>query len=512
MKELSPNKRIAKNTIILYLRQLFTLFLALYTSRLTLQVLGITDYGIFAAVGGVTAFLSILTSSFSSSTQRFLTFSLGQGDNDILNKTYVCSINIHIFLSLLLLIFAETIGLWFLYNKMQIPVDRLDIAFFVYEFSVIGAFFVILNSPNTAEIIAHEDMGIFAFISVADALLKLFGVVFLFHISLDKLLVYSGFLLLINILNSVITYLYCRCNYSECRYKLIWDKNMVASMFGLAGWNTLSGISIMGFIQGTNILLNMFFGPLINSAYAVASQAYSGIRSFTSNFQLASNPQIVKLYSRHEMIEMHTLLMRVCKYSFFLLFLMSFPFVLNANYVLDLWLDDVPDYSSSFFVLLLVFSYIDVMAYPLDVAAQSTGSIKKYCIFVSTCIISILPLSYLLFRLGFMPETILYIAIVVAVIGISIRLFLLHSMIYLPIYTFIKEVYQRPIVCVLIISIVTIPFDSFHVVTNNVQRLLFFVYIFLSEVTIVYYVGLNRSEKQMIKQLISKVKQKFMKR
>lgn len=495
MQDKSAGKRIAKNTALLYLRQLFTLFLALYTSRLTLRVLGVTDFGIYAAVGGVTAFLSILTSSLSSSCQRFLTYSLAQEDTVKLNKIYNSSINIHIALSLLLLLLAETVGLWFLYNKMTIPTDRLGVAVWVYQFSILGAVMTIINAPNHAELIAHEDMGVIAFIYIADAVLKLFGVIALNYIEWDKLFVYAAILFAINGLNPLASFIYCRIKYCECRLKFFWDRFLTKSMLALAGWNALTGLSIMGFIQGTNILLNVVFGPIVNSAYAVASQAYSGIRSFTSSFQLASNPQIVKLYSKHELIEMHELLMRVCKYSLYLIFVISFPFVLNAKVVLTIWLKNVPPHSEAFFILLLLFSYIDVLAYPLDIAAQSTGKLKKYSLCVSCCIITILPVSYVFFKLGSIPETILVVAFVVACLGITIRLVLLTSLIKLPINKFIKNVLSISLMSILIICLATVPIRFFLNDSSIVQSIIYFSYIIIVECIVLYYIGLNKSER-----------------
>lgn len=501
MPDVSSNKRIAKNTLLLYVRQLLTLFLALYTSRLTLQVLGVTDFGIYFAVGGVTAFLIILTSSLSSSSQRFLTFSLGNGDANRLNQIYITSVNIHILLSFVLIVIAETIGLWFLYNKMVIPVERLPVAFWVYQLSVLSAIVYVLNAPNNAVIIAHEDMGTFALFSILDAVLKFGGVIYLFFISWDKLLAYAIMLFLMQTINPIVAFIYCRIKYVECKYKLLMDKALFKSMVGLASWNMLSSLAIMGFVQGTNILLNLFFGLGLNSAYAVASQAYSGVRSFTSNFQLASNPQIVKLYSKGETEEMHTLLMRVCKYSFYLIFVISFPFILNAHTVLALWLKNVPAHSETFFVLLLIFAYIDVMAYPLDIAAQATGNLKKYSIYVSCCIISTLPLSYVCFKLGAIPETILIIALIVSFIGISIRLKLLSRMIGLSTQQFIKTVLLRPLLFVSIISIIVIPIKNVIVINDIFSSCLYFIFIVIVEISIFYAIGLDSSEKRLIKKL-----------
>lgn len=255
------NKRIAKNTLFLYLRQLLTLFLSLYTSRLTLQVLGVSDFGIYAAVGGITAFLSILTSSLASSTQRFLTFKIGEGNLHELNSTFCTSIQIHILLSGVIILLAETIGLWWVYEKMVIPSERFDIALWVYQISVLNAVCTILTAPYNAEIVAHEDLGPFALFSIIDSVLKVIFVALLFIIEWDRLLMYSLFLFFIQTLNRIICVAFCKIRYSECTLRWGVDKSLFRSMLGLSGWNLISNLAIMGFIQGTNIILNIFFGP-----------------------------------------------------------------------------------------------------------------------------------------------------------------------------------------------------------------------------------------------------------
>ena len=390
--------KIVKNTLYLYSRQLFTLFLSLYTARLTLQVLGVTDYGIFAAVGGMTAFLAIITSSLSNSTQRYLTFLLGKNDLQLLNKTYISSIEIHLSISLIILLFAETLGLLFFYSKMVIPESRLATAFWVYQFSIFTVIVNILTSPHYGEIVAHEDMGVLALFSVTDAIIKVISVVILFYITFDRLLVYSVFVFIISLINRALMVCYCKFKYMECKFSVYFNKKLCMSMLNLTSWNLVINLGIMGFAQGTVIMLNLFFGTAINAAYNISFQAYWGIRNFTSSFQLASNPQIVKLYSENELKEMRQLLMTVCKFSFFLVFVLSFPIILNSELILSIWLKDVPDHAQYFFILLLIFSYFEVMGYPLDVAAQATGKVKWYSIVVFITYISILFFSYIIFQ------------------------------------------------------------------------------------------------------------------
>jgi O-antigen/teichoic acid export membrane protein len=497
--------RIVKNTLYLYSRQLFTLFLSLYTSRLTLQVLGVTDFGIFAAVGGITAFLSIATASMSNSTQRFLTFSLGKHDIEQLNKTYISSIEIHIFLSLVLLLLAESFGLFFFYEKLVIPEERLATAFWVYQFSVLTAIVNIIAAPYYAEIVAHEDMGIIAILYVLDAIIKVISVLVLFQITYDKLFIYAVFVLIIQLLFRISTAIYCKLKYEECHFYLFFDKKLCLSMMSLTSWNLVSNLGVMGFIQGTNILLNIFFGTAINAAYSISYQAYWGIRNFTSSFQLASNPQIVKLYSENHIKEMRDLLLSVCRFSFYLVFILSFPIIMNSHYILNLWLKEVPDHAQYFFILLLVFSYLDVYAYPLDVAAQATGKVKNYSISVFLSFFSILLISYVLFKYGAIPETIIYVAIIISLLSILIRVWYLSKSIDLSIFEFLQESFKRPIMVVAAVCPLVYYVKCELGNLSLYGTIIFLFAILVYEVFVISVFGLNQPEKKIVKEYCNKL-------
>lgn len=505
---ISDNHRIAKNTGLLYIRQLFTLFVSFYTSRLTLQVLGETDFGVYATVGGITAFLSTITNALASGTQRFITISLGKGDEEELNKVYVTSVNLHLLLSVLLILLGETLGSWFILNKMHVPPDRLMTSYWVFQITLLNSCFALINIPNNAEIIAHEDMGPWAFVQILDSLLRLLFIALLFVIKWDKLLAYAIALFIIQFINRSICHLWCKFKYKEVKYHFIFDKKLIKSMLGIAGWTSLSNAAISGFVQGTNVLINVFFGPVVNAANSVAMQAYSGLRSFCSSFQLASNPQIVKLYSTGNIVGMRELLFSVCKISFFLVFLISLPFLLNAEFVLQVWLKDVPEHASTFFILLLLYSYSDVLAYPLDIVAQATGRLRKYSSLISLIVISILPLSYVFYLFGYIPETIYYIAIVVSWIGIATRLLLLEKLINIDLKSFLKEVVGR-IVLVAGCSVSIPLFLSKVVLDRSLPSVLFVMLLsVLSCVFFIFLLGLSKNEKDMVSSLFHKLMKK----
>ena len=500
----SNNRRIAKNTALLYLRQLLTLGLSLYTSRLTLEVLGETDFGIYATVAGFTALLSTLTMSLASGTQRFITFELGRGDMQKLNRVYCTSINIHVMLSIILILLGEIFGTWFIFNKMTLPPERIMTAFWVFQFTIFNSVFALINSPNNAEIIAHEDMGVLAFLSILDSALKLVAVFVLFFITWDHLVLYALFLFLIQLLLRTISALWCKRNYVEAKYHFVYDKFLLKSMLAVTGWTGLNNLAVTGFIQGVNLLLNVFFGPVLNAAYAIAMQAYSGIRQFCSSFQLASNPQIVKLYAAGELEKMQSLLFSVCKLSFFLIFILALPFIVNAHFVLSIWLKEVPAHTETFFILLLIYSFVDVLAYPLDIAAQATGKLKNYSITVSSVVLSTLVFSYIAFSLKAIPESIYIIAILVSCLGIIVRLLFLKCMIKLDWVLFIKDVIIRILLVGLLSAALPVILPQFMLNGMKTVIVSFFLS-FVISVAMVYFIGLNKSEKRVIKEMCNKI-------
>lgn len=494
---MSDKKRIFKNTTLLYIRQLFTLGLSLYTSRLTLQVLGADDFGIYAAVGGFTALLSILTSSMAGSGQRFLTFELGKGNVAELRRIFNTFLQLMLTLSFVLIFLAESVGVWFVNTYLTIPPERMHVALWVFQLSIFTCVINILNAPYNSVIVAHEDMGKFALFSIVDAILKLVFVALLFVVSWDKLLFYATSLMCIQLLDRIIMGLYCHQKYDETHLTFSLEKNLMFRMASFAGWTLLSNLSIMGFVQGVNVLLNICFGPVVNAAFTVANQAYSGIRSFCSSFQLAANPQIVKSYSEGKIPQLNELLLFVCKMSFFLIFVLSLPFLINADYIMRLWLVEVPPHAVGFFCILLVYAYVDVFAYPLDTAAQATGKLKTYTLRTSLLLFSVLPLGYLLFKLGLEPESIYVVAIVVGVSGLVVRLITLKQNIDVPLANFVIVFLRCVVVSVVSFTLAWLLHISLQ--ETFVNAVLVFLFCLVESITLIYVLGLNSQERVKLK-------------
>jgi O-antigen/teichoic acid export membrane protein len=384
-------------------------------------------------------------------------------------------------------------------------------AFYIFQFSLASSIVSLTNIPNSAAIVAHEDMGVYAVFSIVDAVLRVTFVGLLFVVSCDKLLFYAGALLVIQIVSRLISEVWCRLRYEECCLSRNFDWGVMRSMLGISGWSGLSNISYTIFIQGVNLLINLFFGPVMNAAYGVAMQVYSGIRSFTSSFQLASNPQIVKLYSVGETDRMCRLVFSTCRMSFYLIFCLSLPFLINAHYVLDLWLDEVPTHTESFFRLFLFYAYIDVLAYPLNVAAQATGILGRYTTLTSIAVLAILPIAYVCYCCGAVAEVVYVIAIIVSVLSLFIRIFCLNRIMGFPVMAFVREVLFRMLCVVALASILPLLNHCLTTTTTLWNVIINFIIAFISGCTVVYIVGLNQQEQNFLRGYFLRLIQKFRK-
>ena len=357
------NKRIAKNTLLLYFRMLFTMAVSLYTSRVVLNTLGVEDFGVYNVVGGVVAMFGFINGSMSSATQRYITFALGKGDKTWLQTVFSTTLQIHTLIAGIIVLLGETVGLWFLYNKMQIPADRMDAAFWVLQCSIVATIVMIISVPYNADIIAHEKMSAFAYISILEVVLKLVIVYMLVVFSFDKLILYAFLLLAIQLLIRFCYSIYCNRHFEETKYRHVWDKALFKEMTGFAGWSLFGNLAGVLFSQGLNMLLNVFFGPIVNAARAVAVQVQSAIQQFVGNFQMALNPQITKTYAKGELGDMHSLMFRSARFSFFLLYFLSLPVLFETNFILTIWLKTVPENTVVFLRIMICTSLIYTLSF-----------------------------------------------------------------------------------------------------------------------------------------------------
>ena len=503
----ADNARLAKNTMFLYFRMIFIMAVTLYTSRVVLRVLGVEDFGIFNVVAGVVAMFGFLNSSMSATTQRFISFSLGRGD-DNLNKVFSTCVLTHALIALGVLVLVESVGLWFLYNKMIIPEVRMDAAFWVFQFSALSTVVTAMSIPFNADIIAHEKMSAFAYISIVEVCLKLL-IVFLLDVgNIDKLVLY-GFLLLLVQCGIFLTYMgYCLRHFKESRFRFVYEKKLFSEVFSFAGWNLWGYLASILYTQGLNILLNVFFGPVVNAARGLANQVDGAIRLFASNFQMAINPQIVKTYAAKDLESMHKLVFRSSKFSFFLLLALSLPVMIEAPVILRLWLSTVPDWTASFLRLMLVVVIVDSVANPLMTSAAATGRIKLYQSVLGGIQLLIVPVAYVVLRMGGEPNSVFVVHICICLIAFAVRLFIVRGMIGLSIKKYLMEVCVKSGVVTVVATV--LPLTLYFSMTNSLLSAIVVVFVSLGSVAVsAYAIGLTKSERVFVSDKIGQILAKF---
>lgn len=496
MQETSTNnKRIAKNTLMLYVRMLFTMVVSLYTSRVVLQTLGVEDYGIFSVVGGVITMFTFINAAMVSSTQRYLNFELATGNKERLRSVFNMSLQIHALIALLIIILGETIGLWFLMEKLVIPDSRMSAAMWVYQCSIISCAVNIMSAPYNADIIAHEKMSAFAYISILDVSLKLVIVYLLLISPIDKLITYAILTLCVQLLIRYIYSRYCHKHFKESELELRINKPLFKEMSGFAGWSFFGNLASILYTQGLNMMLNIFFGPVVNAARGIAVQVQSAVQQFVSGFQTALNPQITKNYATGNLEQMHSLMFRSARFSFLLLFFLSLPVLLETDFILTLWLKDVPDNAVVFTQIMICISLIYTTANPCVVANQATGKVKVYQMVVGGILLAILPISYIVLKLGAPAYSVFIVHFCVESIAQFSRMFMLRKLIDLPLWQYMKNIYI-PIMATVIVAVIC-PLLVHLQMDAGWQR--FFAVGFTCVVSVglsAFFIGFTRHERQ----------------
>ncbi len=492
------NKRIAKNTLLLYVRMLFMMLVGLYTSRVILQTLGVIDFGIFNVVGGVIAMMGFIQGSLGAASSRFITYNLGKGDMSLMKKTFSNIITIHIIFAGLILLVGETVGLWFVINKLQIPENRHVAAIWVYQFSILTSMMSIISVPYNSAIIAHEKMSAFAYISIADAILKLLIVYILVVIPYDKLITYSILFFSIQLFDRIVYWYYCSHHFEETKVRLSIDKKQFKEIFSFAGWTMNGTLAVIGYTQGLNILLNLFFGPAVNAARGIAVQVQNITRQFCTNFQMALNPQLTKSYAKGDLTYMHKLLITSSKFSFFIMFIIALPLMLEANLVLHWWLGIVPQHTVSFLRLILCTSLLFSLSNPIIVSVHATGNIKKFQIIEGTMLLLIVPIAYVLLKFFHIPpESVFIVHIFVEICTQFARLKVVLPMINMSLRPYFHEVIVRLLLVVTTSSILPILIYD----TMDAGIVSFLIVCFSCVICLcvsIYFFGCNASERAMV--------------
>lgn len=487
------NKRILQNTILLYLRLFLVMAISLYTVRVVFRVLGESDYGVYNVVAGIVVMFSFLSNTLSSASQRFFAFELGRRNFVELKKIFSAFVLFYVIASVIILLLSEIVGLWFLYNKMTIDSSRLNAASWVFQCSVLSFLFTILSSPYQAIIIAREKMGVYAYVGIIEVILKLILVASLEYLPGDKLIVYGVLMLLSSNIVFLLYFIYSKRKFPECKFQFQWDSDLLYKITSYSGWNLMGGVANVIRSQGINMLLNVFFSPVVNAARALAYNISTMVAQFANNFYSAVRPQVTKYYAQGDMQQTTKLIFQSSKFSIALLLVIIIPVSFFAEQILSLWIGNVPEYTVLFTRLVLVISIVDAVSNPLMTLVQATGNVKLYQIVVSVILVSNLPVSWLFLRLGYPPETTMYVAIVLALVCLFARLVIVNKLTKFPIISFASEVLAPMIVSSLVSFIMVY---TLMLVGNNImhQILLFFIAVVIVSI-VTFLVAFKKSEK-----------------
>ena len=497
------NKRIAKNTLFLYLRMFVMMLTALFTSRIVLDVLGAADYGLNNIIGGVVVLFSFLNSALLSATQRFLNFHLGRQDYKQTNVVFCMSMNTYLLLSIVVVVLGETIGLWFVNTNLNIPSERMYAAQWVYQFTLIQFVINLLRVPYNASIIAYEKMNLYAYVSLVEVIAKLLVVYLLYITTFDKLIFYSFLYTIVPLIVAFIYKIYCNRNFDTTKYKRIWDRIAFKEMFSFSGWSLFGSLANLAAQQGLNILINIFYGVTVNAAAGIANQVSTNVYGFISNFQTAFQPQIVKTYAAKEVERFHKLIFQTSKFSYFMVLVLVLPILFTIDGILDIWLKEVPRYTAIFCRLILVFLSIEAITAPLWMSVQATGKIRNYQILVASLIFLNFPLAYIVLKLGMPVYSVWVIRIIVNIVVMIARCIYMKKNLNFPLLSYLKAVIA-PILSVTFVAI-PIPLILNYMIHGFWQNMIIVgIATFALTILDVYFVGMNTHEKLLARNMILK--------
>ncbi len=491
------NKRIAQNTITLYVRMILIMIINLYTSRVVLDVLGVNDYGLYNVVGGVVIMFSVLSGSLNAAITRFITFELGTGNNKRLKAVFSSSVSIQISIAIILFFLIEIVGLWFINSKMVIERERIVAAQWTLFYSALTFCLNLISVPYTSAVIAHERMKVYAYISIFEAVLKLAVCFIIVFTCWDHLITYSCLLFAVALIIRVVYGYYCRCNFEECIFIFSFDKKLFKKMFLFSGWNFIGAGSGVLRDQGVNLLINLFCGPAVNAARGLAMQVSSAVSSFANSLITAINPQITKSYASNNKDYCFSLVMQGARFSSYLFIIIAIPLLLETYRFMSLWLVNVPEYSVIFVRLMIIYILTELVSYTMVNLMLATGDIRNYQLVVGGCQILNFPLSYVALSLGLEPYWTIIIAIVVAILCLIFRLIMLNKITGFPILIFAKSVLCN-IILVIFCGII-VPLIMEYFMCDSWFK--FISILFVAEVcTIIsiYMIGLNQTERNEI--------------
>lgn len=489
---------------MLYIRMGLVMLISLYVSRVVLKVLGENDYGIYNVVGGVVVMFSFLSRTLASASQRYFAFELGRGDHEKLNRIF--NINLLLFCVVvgIIIILAETVGLWFLHNKMTIPAERMYAANWIYQFSILSFCTNLIAIPYQAVIVAREKMHFYAFVGIMEALLNLTFALLLSLLdwNVDRLIVYGALMLLVHVITNSSYVMVSRKHFEETKLKYYWEKEQVREIVSYSGWNLFGAIASVVRSQGINLLINVFFNPAINAARGLSYQVNNALNQFASNFYTAVRPQVTKYYAQGDKSATFSLVFSSSKYAYFLLSLFAIPVLTFHKEILNLWLADVPDHTDSFLILVIIVGLIDSISNPLMTLSQATGKVRLYQSVVGGIIIMNLPISWILLSWGYQAEVTLYVAITMSIIALFARLLILRNLCSFPVLDFCKKVLLRLLITTIIAILITYLLRLLFTDADIIVTVFVFVLSVLVSLLTVYLLGLTKHEKTIVKELL----------
>ena len=485
---------------------LVSMAVSLYTSRVLLEALGVSDFGIYNVICGIVVLISIISNSMSAATQRFITFELGRGDLQRASNTFSTSMSIHLVIFLLILLVCETLGIFYVKNFLNVPSDRLDAAFWLFQISIVTLFFNIIRIPYHASIIAYEKMDFFAIVGLVEVILQL-AIVFVLTVwNVDKLILYGFLLMFVTALITIFYKIYCCKTFETCKYHPFFDKSYFGRLTNFFGWNLVGAIGTTGSNQVGNMLINYFCGSVINASYGVANRVNVAINGFASNFQVAYTPQIIKLYSQGNMTEFYRLMNRSALLSYYLLFLIAAPLCFYIDYILSIWLVEVPPYASTFIIFLILYNLIDSVQAPFWKAITATGNIKYYQIWLNVLLILNIPFTYFFLKNGYPPYVVVIIANLINFISAIIRTFHVKIQIGVSVLDYLKNVIIKTLI-VSLMYVIPMSFIRDYIHINNFWY--FLIFYTVSAIYILFFIltlGISKEDRSIIMSLI---KQRF---
>ena len=503
----SNNKRIAKNTLYLYVRMIIVMIITLYTTRALLSALGVEDFGIYNVVCGFVSMFSFLNTSMANGTQRFYNYEIGKHGEESVGKIFSHAMVIQIFMAMLILVIVETLGLWYLYNKMVIPNERFGAAMWIFQFSLVQLFLVMIIVPYNAAVMAYERMDFFAIVSILDAILKLAIVLILPFAPVDTLIYYGALMTLISLTDFIINYVYVKRNFKSIQFCKKWDKQLYVSILSFSGWNIFGSVSHMMQSQGVNLILNAFWGTIVNAANGVATQVNSAVNSLTAGFVTAVRPQMIKNYASGNIDYLRKMYYSVSKLTFYLVMILAVPLIGEIETILDIWLGTgkYPRMTAIFCQLTMFMTLCNSYATPTSIIIHATGKMKKFQIVVSTVTLMIIPIAYVAAKLGCDAPLIIFLSAKVTFAAQITRLILIKEQVDFPVWDYCKKVFV-PTWCVLAISLIVAVILHSTTPQHIIWSIIRMAISMLLSCVAIYLIGIDKSEKQLVLSFIKKRK------